>query len=198
MPNEEPNFDYEHFNNALVQLGALTDAAETHGIMCGFICAGITSQDVDWLDPILANDEDPEEILSTPAGILLHSLFNYSFKQLQSFEFDLFLLLPTDDVPLKERSEAVGAWCQGLLTGLAMAEPEVRESGPDDLQETLNDLTKITMIDYEGALNNEENEMAYAEVIEYVRMATLLVHSILNTPSATATFAEEPAIDRIH
>ncbi len=197
MSIDSANFDYEHFDNALDQLGALTNAAETHGIMCGFICAGIGQDETDWLDPIIATEE-PDEVLSTPGGILLQSLFQYSFKQLQSFEFDLYLLLPDDEITLRERSEALGSWCQGFLTGLAMAEPEVREHGPDDLQETLQDLTKITMIDYEGAQSNEENEAAYADVQEYTRMATLLIHSILNTPSTTSSFRDEQVTDRIH
>ena len=105
MPKNSAQFNYEHFNNALAQLNALTEAAETHGIMCGFICAGVSIQNMNWLDPILAADAE-EDVLSTPSGVLLRSLFNHTYQQLQSFEFDLYLLLPDDETPLKERSEA--------------------------------------------------------------------------------------------
>lgn len=197
MSENTLEFDFAHINLALTELGALCEAAEAHGIICGFICAGFERDETDWIEPILVTDDDPEEALSTRSGQALQALFDYSFRQLQSFEFDLMLLIPADDASLKGRSEAIGTWCQGLLTGLAMAEPGIRENAPVELQETLNDLTKITLIDYDDPQNNEENEVAYAEVVEYVRMATLLIHSILNTPHS-GSMNEETTTDRIH
>lgn len=196
MSNIKTKLDFSRINTALNSLGALTDAAETHGIICAYICSGTDEESLEWLEPILAL-EDIEEALNNKNGQLLLELYQFSLKQLQSFEFDLFLLLPDEDTTIAERSEAIGAWCQGLLTGLAMAEAGIRKDAPEELTETLQDLTKITLIDYEDADNNEENEMAFVEVVEFVRMATLLIHSVLNSPSLNAT-QDEIASDRIH
>ena len=196
MSNISAQFDFSRINIALNRLGALTDAAETHGIMCAYICSGADEDNRDWLEPILPA-EDIEEAFNNENGQLLIELYHFSLKQLQSFEFDLFVLLPDDNATIAERSEAIGAWCQGLLTGLAMAEAGIRDDAPEELEETLNDLTKITLIDYDDADNTEENEMAYMEVVEFVRMATLLVHSVLNTPNGQST-QEEMTSDRIH
>lgn len=197
MSRDKPNFDFDHIGVALKQLNALSDPAEAHGIICGYICAGADLESTDWLEPIIATDEH-EECLAQTAGQQLSALYHHTFQQLQNFQFDLFLLLPDDNTSLQTRSEALGAWCQGLLTGLAMAAPTIRHSAESDLQDTLDDLTKITLIDYEHTQANEENESAYMEVVEYARMATLLIHSILNTPAASATGGEVPASDRIH
>ena len=44
----------------------------------------------------------------------------------------------------------------------------------------MQDLEELTKLQYEAVADSEEDEMAYTELVEYVRMAAMLIHDTLN------------------
>lgn len=84
-------------------------------------------------------------------------------------------LLPDDDRPLAERATALYDWVRGFLFAfgvLGVAESELSEQ----TREILRDFTDLTRMDLDDLDDAEENEEALAEVIEFIRVAAMLIH----------------------
>ena len=86
--------------------------------------------------------------------------------------------MPDDDQPLRRRVEALSNWCQGFLLGLGLGGVREGSGLPGDSQEVMRDFAEISRLGH-GDGNKEEEESAYAEIVEYVRMAVLLVYEEL-------------------
>ena len=68
----------------------------------------------------------------------------------------------------------MASWCDGFLYGLANAGLQDTSTLSADAQEILKDLSKIAQLD--GASSgDEEEEASYNEVMEFVRVASLLI-----------------------
>jgi uncharacterized protein YgfB (UPF0149 family) len=81
----------------------------------------------------------------------LRLLFADTVRALRGGEMEFQLLLPDDDAPLVERAMALSQWCQGFLSQASV------ETGAEA----------------------EEEEQAYAEIVEYVRAGVQLIHDEL-------------------
>lgn len=91
------------------------------------------------------------------------------------------LYLPGDREPLGLRVEALAAWVRGFLSGIGQAGTRLHELGPEGA-ETLSDLDAIARgaAVTDGA--SEAEEQAYAELVEYVRLAVQTLFEALNPP----------------
>lgn len=168
---------YQKVNEIFQNCDQLLTPAEAHGMICGFICAGHQMDGRSWLDLILGPVKDVDKNLVSGFKTILLELYQVSSETLQNMEFDFQLFLPPDEEPLQERAEALGYWCQGFL--LAMNNVGVNE---DDLtshdgKEALNHILEISQLDYEMIEISEKDEEAYFEVMEYVRVAVLMIYS---------------------
>lgn len=169
--------DYEDVNAALSTSDSLPSAAEAHGLICGFICAGNKMDGKSWLEPILGHVQtNNEELLKHYKQILLQ-IYEISSLKLQSFEFDFELLIPDDDAELHYRAEALSHWCQGFLIALNRAGIDFKDMPASEAKEAIQHISEISQLDYDAIEVNEKDEMAYAEVTEYVRMAVLMVYA---------------------
>ena len=141
-------------------------ASEAHGLLCGMRCSdpGVSAQR--WLAQIDADQP--------PSDPLLDTLYAATCAQLSDDGLGLRLLLPDDDALLAERAEALGHWCQGFLAGLALGS-RLPDPMPPDAAEVLGDLARIAQVGFDAEDNDESDEEAYAEIIEYVRMGVLVV-----------------------
>jgi uncharacterized protein YgfB (UPF0149 family) len=88
-------------------------------------------------------------------------------------EFDL--LIPSDDRPIEERTQALTAWCSGFLYGLGSSGAADPQRLPGDIGEIVRDLTEITRADVDATDTVEANESALAELVEFVRVGVQLV-----------------------
>ncbi|MCY1558840.1 hypothetical protein D9M68_958120 [compost metagenome] len=95
----------------------------------------------------------------------------------------MVLLLPSDDAPLRERAAALGQWCQGFLGGFGLTARDSALSA--EAMEVLQDLSAIAQV--QNALEeSEDGENDYMEVMEYLRVALLLLFSECAKPVAAA------------
>ena len=80
---------------------------------------------------------------------------------------------------LAARTRALGEWCGGYLYGLALG--GVRESGtlPDSVREVMRDFYELSHAGFDSAPPDEGDEVAYAEITEFMRVSVLLVHEEL-------------------
>jgi len=172
--------EYQFLTNALLKVDCLVSAAEVHGTFCGLICAGATKQGEAWLENILQVMEPNASQLKHFNRDILHTIYKRSYRQIIGMGFDFELLLPEEDAPLYERARAVGEWCYGFLSGIGFAGRMQKEAFSDELQDTIQRLYDISHINYELLLiDDEDDETAFLEVMEFVRMASLMVYTEL-------------------
>ncbi|HXH01743.1 MAG TPA: UPF0149 family protein [Candidatus Competibacteraceae bacterium] len=177
-----PDFD------AVQRAAGGINAAEAHGLLCGMLCRQPTTDSATWLQQ-LQQECSAAAALERPP---LLELFAATCAQLADEELGFQLLLPADSVHLRERADCLGGWCQGFLFGLglggALSQPLDAEA-----REFLGDLNKIAQIGFDTDETDDADELAYAEIVEYVRMGVLLVRQELlpEPPSAHRS-------DRLH
>ena len=99
--------------------------------------------------------------------------------QLDDPEFGFSLLLPDDTVPLAQRVESLALWCQGFLAGLGLGGLQDQSKLPGDSHEVMRDFVEISRLGHGDDGVTNEDEAAFAEIVEYVRMAVLLVYEEL-------------------
>ena len=152
-------------NNTLLKL----HPSQVHGLVSG-ILSGNPKSSAAW-EELVTGGKDTDTTHE-----LLQSLFDASAKQFNEFLFEFQLLLPPDSDGLPARAEALTLWCQGYLTGLKLAEVQIVSREPGEVTEAINDLIEIAKMNYEDVVAGEEDEEAYVELIEYVRMAAILIY----------------------
>jgi uncharacterized protein len=163
-------------------------AAESHGCLCGALCTSAHYPIERWLAEIIPEEEGVDE----QSQQTLRLLFADTLEALRGDEMDFELLLPDDDVALELRATALSQWCQGFLYGFGTGKPVQLEQLQGSVDEVLRDLTHIGRATVELG-EDEDEEAAYAEVLEYVRVGVQLVHdelidireadSVTDTPS---------------
>jgi hypothetical protein len=177
------------FHHALMLSRGRLDAAELaecHGVLCGMICGDTGKTAVDFLAQL-----ETLQLLDEP-GLALHEVMEEAFEstlqQLEDSDLQFSLWLPDDDQPLEERTDALSQWCTGFLAGLALGGslPEISE----EASEALDDIQQIARAAYavldddnfEPSGGEEEDEKAFCEIVEYVRIVTLMLREELRGP----------------
>jgi uncharacterized protein len=172
--------DYSHFQQLLAQERSLAEAAEAHGTLAGCLCAAAGYRFEDWLREIL-----PEGQASAPATGALQELFGATSDALLQPDMEFELLLPSDEQPLAERTAALAQWCQGFLYGLgAGVIPDASEL-KGDVGEIVRDFIEITRAEVDELRSEQENEAAYAELVEFVRVGVQLLFEELASARST-------------
>lgn len=171
---------YAAFATLLASSGYSISPAELHGLLVGRSCAGMGFEPDGWL-------EDAQELLGgEPQDTVRQALLGLQGmvkEELTGGEFAVVLLVPGDDEPLTARAGALGEWCQGFLSGFGLAPREQALSA--DAMEVLQDLSAIAQV--QSALEeSEDGENDYMEVMEYLRVAPLLLFAECAKPAAAA------------
>lgn len=178
-------------------LSSSVPAAESHGCLCGALCTASHYPIERWLDEIVPEDD----ALDAAAGEErepqqpLRLLFADTLQALRGDAMELELLLPDDDTSLESRAVALSQWCQGFLYGFGTGEGAGtgKREWPANVDEILRDLTHIGRATVELGEGSEEEEEAYAEVVEYVRVGVQLIHDELAAARERASGQDEAA-----
>lgn len=175
------SLDYTTLDAELRRVNAGIGASEAHGVICGVICVP-QRQDTNWLSEIVPDESDD----ALPADDVKHLLLEIardSSRSLATDEFEFYPLLPADEFPLGSRSQALAQWCTGFLFGLTLAGAGDLDKLPDESREIVTDLANFATI--RSGPTSEEEEQAYAEIVEYVRVGTMLINQELNGRGAS-------------
>lgn len=177
-----PDFDHT------LRLGSGNlDAAglsESHGLLCGLVCRQSSGSAAEFLRELAAM-----RLVVEPGQGLLAALteaWQSTVAQFEDSDLGFALWLPDDDEPLDERTVALARWCAGFLAGLGSGgqldalSDESREA-ITDLQEISRAELAVSDLDYPPT---EDDESAYAEVVEYVRVVALLLREDFRGPQA--------------
>ena len=170
-------FEFDDLERALQRIDVDIGAAEAHGIVCGVLCVP-NGQSTDWVTEITGPTE-PGDLLSAECTSSLLGLCAETQKQLSSDDCDFRPLLPDDDEPLGLRSEALGLWCSGFLLGFTIGGITDLQHLPADSREVIDDLNQFAGIQT-STVEDEAEEAAYAELVEYIRVGVMLVNEELH------------------
>jgi len=181
---------FKDFEDVLATAGGLADAAEAHGSLCGALCSVSPYKMQDWINEILPDGS----ALSEESSAMIERVFTEtatSFGE-QGMEFEP--LLPDDEQPLNGRANALALWCTGFLYGLGTGYISDLESLGGDVWENVPESTEISRATGEDADGDESNEQAYAELVEFIRVAAQVVFEEL-LPLRRQVY---PAQQRLH
>jgi uncharacterized protein YgfB (UPF0149 family) len=163
--------NYDEIERLLSESRGLTEPAEAHGTLVGALCASASYGVDDWLGEILPEGAAPAARLRT--------LFKATRDALVGSEMQFTLLMPGDERPLEQRTEALALWCNGFVYGLGQGGTADPERLPGDVGEIVRDLAEIMRAGVDTSAGSEDNEVALAELVEYVRVGVQVVYEEL-------------------
>ncbi len=170
--------DYFELDQALAQADAGGGAAEAHGILCGLLCATGRLDEGQWAHALFADTDAPPEAVQQ-ARTQMVSLAAWTVEAINDPVLGMDLVLPDPEQSLPERTAALGEWCQGFLLGLVSGGIAEDSQLPDDVFELIQDFTEISRAGFELDSASEEDEDAFAQITEYVRVGVLLINEEL-------------------
>ncbi len=195
----ELTIDHNELDAALKRCGSIWNAGQTHGLLCSRLALSGADGAVRWLEQVLA-DTDPGNALRAECQAMLESLYVITWQQLAERQSDFTLLLPNDDASAAARAAAMAQWCEGFLHGLVSDShgDELRQRlASEPLADIIKDLVEISRAtaaddDHEG------NERAFAELVEYLRVAAQLAYEELAEFRGTAARPPHGGSERLH
>jgi len=171
---------WNDWSAAFQAIPELNSPSELHGLMTGMLCVLQAPSAEQW-QLVLAQlgfeplDTQPLQLLTEEAEDLAHALADA--------ELDYMPLLPDDEHPLSERATALGDWCSGLLLGFGLAGGAVRS----DEAELLADVQRIAAMAFDEDDDDEDGEISYADLVEFVRLIPLSLSTGRDKISAQKT-----------
>lgn len=181
----EPLPDFEH---SLAMAKGNVDAAslaECHGVACGLLVR----------QPDCSADAyfgllDMLEIVNAPGPGFREALLEVleaSRDQLRDEEMQLVIWLPDDEESLEDRTEALAQWCNGFLASIGAGDDQRLDTLSGEAAEALADIQEIALAEIGGPTaedgeDSEEEEGAFVEIVEYIRVAVLMLREDLRGP----------------
>lgn len=177
-------------NAALRSAGFDQDAAEYHGALCGALCIRVPAE----IDPMAVLDGADADVAGAS---LLKAVRDAAAKSLADTDGDIRLVLPDDEAPLAARAAALAEWCEGFLFGLASnGKLDLKNAAPE-VREVVEDLAQFTRASFSGTDDEQIEEEAYTELVEYVRVGVQLIFMELS-PGAQSRAAARKQDSKVH
>ena len=164
--------------SVMQSVGSTVPVAEGHGCLCGALCVSDEYSLDRWLEELVPVEDGA--VIPGEVEQPMRLLYADTLRALRGDEMDFQPFLPDDGVALEQRTKALSQWCQGFLYGLGSVRELQPQQLPKTIDEILLDFSNIGRAEVDPSGNAEEDEEAYAEVVEYIRAATQLVHDELD------------------
>jgi uncharacterized protein YgfB (UPF0149 family) len=176
------NYIFDDFADMFVELGAFGTPSELHGLLTGQLVAGVRADAEAWLTMVVAHldvqgledDDDKAELVV---------LYDRALEQLTAPDFGFQLLLPEDDVELAGRTESLGAWCSGFLSGFGLGFDHTKQKLSSEITDSMEDIASIAQASFDADDDEQKDDSAetsYMELVEYVRLAAMMVFAEFN------------------
>ena len=182
MPvNQE--LDYYSLDDALARAQTSMDPSDCHGLLAGLICAAGFADPRLWMAEVF-EDYNPKDKPQAEAFKLVQALYEDELARMNSPDLDFTLLLPDDEDALRDRVASLGSWCGGFLSGLGLGGVKEQAQLPEEISELIDDFAQITRVDFDLDSPDDEEQAAFEEVVEYVRIGVLFVNEELQPGKA--------------
>ena len=173
--------DHDLLNDALQRCGANWTAAQTHGLVASRLTVAGTGGVSESLGQVLEGSDTANalrEVCEDMLATLWQSTHRAFSERLSVFE----LLLPDDDDAVDVRTEALAHWCEGYLHGLVSGEHDAglkERLAAEPLADIIKDMLQITRATVDDLDDDDGDDDAYIEVVEYLRVAAQLFYEEL-------------------
>ncbi len=177
----EQSVNHDELDAALKRCGATWDAGQAHGLLCSRLAILGTDAGIGWLDQVLEGS-NPDDALRCECESMLDALYAFTHRQLAERQSEFEPLLPDDSDSTMVRADAIARWCEGFLHGLVSGSPDERlkeRLASDPLSDIIKDMLQISRATVDQDLDDETNESAYEELVEYLRVAVQLTYEEL-------------------
>lgn len=177
----DPQTDYDAFEALLSRCDAGCTAAQCHGLLTGRLAAAGRGAAREWVRQTLEN-VDADSAAYAECRQLLLRLFDDAHRRLDERQSAFAPLLPGDDADAEVRTAALAQWSEGFLHGLVSVKDDEalrQRLAREPLDEVIKDLLQITRAAVDEDAEDEGNEAAYAELVEYLRIAAQLAYEEL-------------------
>ena len=161
--------------------------AECHGVACGLLVREPGCVPGAYLEllAMLQIVPGPSRAFRDALG----ELFHIARQQLADAEMQFGIWLPDDEESLQGRTEALAHWCNGFLAALGSGHEGGLQTLSSEAGEALEDLGEIARAEAaedasEAEYDPEEEERAYTEIVEYIRVVVLMLREDLRGPNA--------------
>jgi len=178
-----PQLQFEEISDLLQDLGSTGNAAEGHGVLCGLLCSHGYINGQAWITRMVSREartahtpSDAEGAAPLPRPLL--DLHSETVRGINDVNYGFHLMLPDDGEDLEVRVEALTEWCQGFLCGMGMGGIKDFSALPEAVVEITHDLMEISRAS-SATTGSEEDETAFSELVEYVRVGIRLIHEEL-------------------
>lgn len=173
--------NHSELDDALQHCGSDWNGAQTHGLLCGRLAVLGTDGAMMWMEQVLG-DPGQRDALGAQCAQMLDTVFQATWRQLAERQSELELILPDENVDLARRAESIGHWCEGFLHGTVSgkhAEELKQRLSAEPLAGLIKDMLEITRASFDEEEDEESNEAAFTELVEYVRVAVQLAYEEL-------------------
>ena len=177
--------DYYSLDDALARAQTSMDPSDCHGLLAGLICAAGFADPRLWMAEVF-EDYNPKDKPQAEAFKLVQALYEDELARMNSPDLDFALLLPDDEDALRDRVASLGSWCGGFLSGLGLGGIKQQSQLPEEVSELIDDFAQFTRVDFDLDSPDEEEQAAFEEVVEYVRVGVLFINEELQPSKAPA------------
>lgn len=162
---------YNDIESVLQYHNTLVNAAEAHGTLAGMLCMGGQTDLDRWLIEVF--DQGMDDISDNDHSTLAQ-LFDDTQRWLDEACFEFAILMPDEETALSDRASALVDWCHGFLFGIGYSDSDSDAMQLDNCEEVLSDILEISRLDPDA--DGEEDELAFMELIEYIRVGVQQIH----------------------
>ena len=177
----EHSVDHHELNEALRRSGSSWSAGQVHGLLCSRLSVAGAQGAEQWFELVLA-ETSPENALRAECEDMLETVCAVTWRQLVERQSEFELLLPDDEEATGVRAEAMAQWCEGFLHGLVSEkhnEALKERLAAEPLADIIKDMLQITRAAADEDDSGEDEENAWAELVEYLRVAAQLTYEEL-------------------
>jgi hypothetical protein len=169
--------DYKSLDKIRISASITNNISKYHGIICSRLCFGIKE-----FNDLMSKDSNANhQIVSIQLKEFNAALFEIIEEQENQFKsnvLDFQPLLPDESEPIEVRALALALWSEGFIDscGMCIAELDldIEGIGNGEVSEIIEDFSQISTLDPNSILEEEEEEIALMELVEYVRVSVQL------------------------
>ncbi len=168
--------DFDLIADVFVAESIAASPAELHGQLCGYLASGVTLLLEDWLSMVV-NFCDIEGWKNDSSRAVIVELYTATLTLFQNGEYALVPSISDEDADLCERGVTLSQWAHGFLAGYGLSGQKNTLS--DETKQILRDFANISAMqaEMEAMENNNDNEMDLTELVEYVRLSSMMMYS---------------------
>ena len=171
--------NYSDLEKLRISASLTTNVAEYHGLISSRLCFGIEHFE----DLTSEDSSDDKSVTSIQIQEFNNAFLNMIKDAKDQFKkggFNFDPLLPSDSEPIEYRALGLASWCQGFVDGYGMsvAELEIKMDrlGDGEAAEIIEDFAQISTLDSNSISDEQDEEIAFMELVEYVRVSVQLLY----------------------